>query len=102
MKQFSYILSLTATTKSSPCPPECHFQSETKIEPDLNDFTLKLGLIPGYLIFKVSPESIVTHANEKAHTLNRPELSLFLTRALRIFISFRVGYEQIWSLLRPS
>ena len=35
----SHTFSLTATAKIeifvSPCPPECNFQSETKIEPDL-------------------------------------------------------------------
>ena len=37
----SHTFSLTA----SPCPPECNFQSETKIEPDLR--------LPGFLPFSL-------------------------------------------------
>ena len=80
----------------SPCPPECNFRSETKVEPDLRSGGGELGSLVVRMIL-----AIVTSRTENRATSRLQDILLFYTishaRELEELIKIKVIF-----ILRPD
>ena len=79
----------------SPCPPECHFQSETKIEPDLRLLPYKKWLL--FSNFQVQRDSPSATKNGYLLCLNRRYIIHF-QYSIRGFVILELTKSREWVL----